>query len=74
MVNVWAMCLHFSSQTHPLILGIGKEFHVDMAQYMVKEECKSRMHFFLLVLLVVGDSTFSNITSDHINKTNWHVE
>jgi hypothetical protein len=30
MVDVWAMCPHFSSQTHLSILGIRKEFCVDV--------------------------------------------
>jgi hypothetical protein len=47
MVDVWAMCLHFYSQTHPLITGIWKEFHVDVAQHLMKEERKSIMHIFL---------------------------
>jgi len=31
MVDDWARCPHLSFQTHPRILGIGKEFHVDVA-------------------------------------------
>jgi hypothetical protein len=44
MVNTWARCLHFSFQTHPWILNIGKESYVDMAQHLVREEHKSKMH------------------------------
>jgi hypothetical protein len=46
MVNVWARA-HFFFQTHPLILGTRKEFHVDVAQHLVREKHKSRMHLLL---------------------------
>jgi hypothetical protein len=42
--HVWARCLHSSSQTHPWIFCTKKEYHVDMAQHLVREECKSRIH------------------------------
>jgi hypothetical protein len=40
MVNVWAKCLHFSSQTHPFIFGTRMESLVDVAQHLVREEHK----------------------------------
>jgi hypothetical protein len=40
MVIVWARCLHSSFQTHSWILNIGKEFHVNMVQHLVKDEHK----------------------------------
>jgi len=71
MLDFWARCSHFYFQTHPWILGTGKEFHVDVVQHLVREKHKSRMH---LLILNTSQKSFDPLHHPHHDGGGLQVE